>query len=43
MPLVINFLWVDTQAHTHKIYQSANQNNFKKPGMRWPQAGTHLV
>ena len=39
-PLVINSLGGrDTYKHT---YRHLHRNNFKKPGERWPQAGTHL-
>ena len=27
--------------HTH--IHSRNESDFKKPGVRWPQAGAHLV
>ena len=40
-PLVINSLGADTHTHTHKhTYRRLHRNNFKKPGVRWPAAGT---
>ena len=29
-----------TQTHIHVHIQTSTQNNFKKPGAHWPQAGT---
>ena len=54
MPLVINSLggihaythththtYPNTPTHTHTDF--TNENNFKKPGVCWPKAGTWLV
>ena len=55
MPVVVNSLGVDTHAntqtytHTHttrkftRIQTFADRSNFKKPGVRQPQAGTPVV
>ena len=53
-PLVINSLggrhthtYTHTHAHTHTHTNThtdiRRQSNSKKPGMRWPAAGVHLV
>ena len=32
-----------THKHTHAHADDPYRINFKKPGARWPQGGTHLV